>query len=715
MTVQKVSPKVRMRDTEMKPAEDFVTQAGRVAVLALVLLAPVAALVAGLSAMVFARIKKVHPGLFAALFAGLFVLTAMFGGLRAFFTGWRAVIGVFRDGSANLLNAREVLAPVAAAEWPHWLLMQVPLSIPLGLFIGACVAASRRRYSARWRKPVVKPLSAKALDRAIKRAPEWPQKTARTLDDVRVRLGVDRVTGKPWDVPVSALRHHGFIVGPSGFGKTTTIVELLRGLLTAPAAQPYKIGVMFVTMKPDPEVTDALRALAQRAGRRFRIVTHDGQGESLTYNPLRHGTAAHRRNLLMEAEANAANGGFSEPHYQRTGSRFTLLALRALGAAVDAGQTYTSGGCRRPWRMDLEHLARMMRMDRLAEVRDSAADPDVSAALTDYLREVEEDRATASGVGGMRSRFAVVAEGAAGAVLRDADGGLDLREAIRAGDVVVMNLDAARDMEAAQYVANLAIADWTAAMSDLAADGWHRAGGAQNRLQYLVVDEFSALGGSGLRAALERARSQGGAVLLSTQSYGELAENSTKGFRASLITNTSVKLLHQVDDKAEDLASLVSTVKTHKETTQIFEDRDLMGSQTRASGQGSLREVDEFRVHPNVLKDLQPGEVVAMVRHPQEIAQIKVRRTPPEVLAARSELAPPAAPGVPIVTAPASESTGPHPEESAPSKEPRPKAPAEQVSDADAWAVAASAATPSTTTPEPVEDDEFVPIEDEDE
>lgn len=736
MSPQKVSPRVRLRDTEMRPTEDALTPVIRLGGLLFVVVAPVAALVAALSVVALPRFRRVHPGLVALTSAGLLFLASTAGALRAFFTGWREVFALV--GAVSGVEAiKAAVGEVFAQEWGRWLLAQVPLSIPLGLLVGSLVALGRRRYSAQWRKPETKKKPAKALARATSKAPEWPQKKADTLDDLMVRLGVDLYTGKPWDLPVSALRHHAFITGPSGFGKTTTIIEVLRGLLAAPAAQPYRVGITFVTMKPDAAITEALAALAELAGRGFHVVTHDGRGGSTTYNPLRHGTAAHRRNVLMEAEANAANGGFTEPHYQRTGSRFTLLALRALAVAVEHGRTYTVARASRPWRMDLEHLARMMRMEPLQAVMESGADPDLSADLDAYFREIAEDRATADGVGGMRSRFAVIAEGAAGQVLREALDGVDLRESIRAGDVVVFNLDAARDMEASQYVANLAIADWTAAMSELGEEGWHKdAAGHQNRMQLLIVDEFSALGGAGLRGALERARSQGGAVMLASQSYGELAENSTHGFRASLITNTSVKLLHQVDEGAEELAGLVGTVKAHKETTQIFEDRDLLGSQTRASGQGSLREVDEFKVHPNTLKNLQPGEIVAMLRHPQTVAQVKVRRTPPERLAAQAaehrRRVEKAAPAAPVTEEPApAERAHVVPEETAPT------APAEEVErtekaesteqtapvkeaapakadGAAAWVTAAAAAT-HAATPVIEDDDGFVPLTDDDE
>lgn len=108
----------------------------------------------------------------------------------------------------------------------------------------------------------------------------------------------------------------------------------------------------------------------------------------------------------------------------------------------------------------------------------------------------------------MRSRFAAVAEGAAGAVLVDEPGDLDLEQAIVNGDFVVFNLDAAQDLEAAQFVANLVISDFVSTIARLEHEGWHidPATGQQNRLNLLVVDEFAALGATGLIDAVKRSR-----------------------------------------------------------------------------------------------------------------------------------------------------------------------------------------------------------------
>ena len=141
------------------------------------------------------------------------------------------------------------------------------------------------------------------------------------------------------------------------------------------------------------------------------------------------------------------------------------------------------------------------------------------------------------------------------------------------------------------------------------------------------VDEFAALGATGLIDAVERSRSHGGAVMLSAQSLTGLNVVGD-GFLDRVSASTSVKLMHRAEAEAEALAQLLGTRKGFAETTQTFEDADGLGSQIRASGQGSLREVDKFRVHPNTFRTLAPGEVVAMWSVPQLTAEVvSVRKT----------------------------------------------------------------------------------------
>lgn len=570
---------------------------------------------------------------------GLAAVSALFGGVRGYFLPWREVVAQVKAAGFSTLGE------FAAGRVGEWVLAQAPFGIGAGVLIGGLIMWRRGRFAAEWRdeEPELHTMSPREtravnarVERQKKKMSQWPNpKPVQRLDDVAVRLGVSKPGCEPVDIPLGALRLHSMIFGPSGFGKTTTILEIIKGLTVAPAAAPFRIGAVFLTMKPEADITESLRKIAQATGRGFHVITQDGHGATETYNPLKHGTAQMRANVLVGAEANAAHGGFSEPHYQRLGLRSTLVALEALEAAVAAGLSYRAGGQMRPWRLDVKHVARMMSPASLESVRDSLGGSPVAVRISEWLEESAADSSVTSGAAGMRSRFAAVAEGAAGAVLVDRPGGLDLEQAIVAGDIVVLNLDAAQDLEAAQFIANLAISDFVSTIARLGHASWHidPATGQQNRLNFLVVDEFAALGATGLIDAVERSRSHGAAVMLSAQSYTGLSVIG-EGFLERVSTSTTVKLIHRTEAEAETLAQLIGTRKGWAETQQTFEDLDALGSQFRASGQGSLREVDKFKIHPNTFRTLAPGEVVAVWGVPQLRAEVvSVRKTAtPEVV-----------------------------------------------------------------------------------
>ncbi|WP_237236167.1 type IV secretion system DNA-binding domain-containing protein [Rothia nasimurium] len=615
------TPRVRLRDTELKPETNTLEAYKRGATLILGILNPVVAVAALIFTVILTRVKWAKWALIAGL--GASAISAMAGGFRAYFLWVRELRAYVQ--TAGLTD----LSSFASSHLPGWLLAQVWFGLPVAVVVAGFIAVARGRYKPEWREDEAPKRTAKEVAAATKKMKAWANpKPVQNLDHLAVRLGATESTLKPFDIPVSALRLHTAIFGPSGYGKTTTILELIKGLTLAPAAEPFRIGTVFITMKPERDITAALETIAAASGRKFHIITEDGTGATTTYNPIRHGSATHRRNIMIRAEQYAEAGGFSEAHYQRPGSRFTLLALRALEAAVSDGLTYTEARKSRPWRMDIEHVAKMMRLKVLDSIKDVISDRQTAARIENFLAEVDEDKEVATAAVGMRSRFAVVAEGAAGNVLIDEPGGLDLRAAIEAGDIVLFNMDAARDLEASQFIANLAISDYVAAMADLGAAKWHEnpATGEQNRLNLLIVDEFSALGGSNLVDVVERTRSHGGASVLSAQTLVAL-ETIDNGFKDRLMTNTAVKILHQIDIKADELADMLGTRQAMKETLQTFEDKDLLGTQARASGQGTVREVEVFTLHPNVLRNLNPGEVVAVVKSPRLVEKVKVRKT----------------------------------------------------------------------------------------
>lgn len=623
----------------------------RLAALVFAVTNPVAAVVAAGAFLALRRWRRVRPLL--VLLAGVGLLALM---LLRFTQGPRYVLWVLDLGpviadAAATLDAGSVPAAAGALfaeRWGAWLVAQVPVGIALGIIVGAALAMYLRRYDAPWRQPTKhrKVLSRRKAVRRAERMDGWAQKPPKvraaaggdeprkaravkplTVADVKIRLGVDQETGRPADLPLAAFLKHCWIDGASGFGKTTDIIALVRGALEAPAAQPLRIPLVYLNLKPDPEVTESMRRIAYRAGRTFRHVTLGG---ATAYNPIRHGNAAEVATRIIEVEEAAQDGGFSEPFHKANGQELLGYATRALDELVAAGRHYERGKVRVPWQRDLHHLHRIMRLKTLMDNRHHLSG-DLQLDLVEYKEELDEIPRKKESAEGMRARIGKMLTSAIGDTVREQPDGLNLEDAILAGDVVVFDLDSMQDTVAATSLANLTIKDMQAVLGHIGSKQWNRTAGEVTRMGLIVVDEFSALGGDAVTDLIQRGRTNGGAVVLATQDVGSVLDTS-EGLLTTILTNTNVQMVHVQSERAEDYAKSWGTQTAMAETMQVYDDRTIIGTLTSKSGQGSLREVKEFVIHPDTLRTLAPGEIILATRDPWQQRRVLVQRRLPAPL-----------------------------------------------------------------------------------
>lgn len=549
--------------------------------------------------------------------------------IAAYNTPWRELVRTVRDLD-SLTTANASLA-ATLDHWPSWVVAQLPFALSAAVLLAGLSLGYRERYSASWRV-TSRRATPRAMDKALRKAGEYAGgKPVTSVDDLTVRLGADEQTGEVVEIPAAAFRAHTIIGGPTGAGKSTTIMKLVDGLLGQPAAAPLRLAAIMVDLKADEGMRKELEALAAATGRRCHVVTVDGTGNT-TYNPLRSGSPDQIKNKLIEAEASSADGGFTEPHYRRLGERFLLLACTALEDLVARQASLVSDGTRRPWRQDLRDLVRLMNLQTLGGQLDLLS-PTVAARVNAYLEEVANNKNLAADIYGIYNRYALIADGPAGRVLVDAPGGLELYDAIMAGDLVLFSLDAGLDGATARQLGSLVLQDLIAVMSRLKAEDY-----ARNRLCLTIVDEFSALGGSSLRDLFARSRSAGGAVVLASQDLDADLEAVSPEFASAVKTNANIVILHrQTGDAASGWSERLGTQQTWTETLQIQDDIDVYGTQSAASGVGSLRQTDEFIVHPNTLKTLGQGVVILNMNHPKRSIRTvhvarAVRRAEPSVV-----------------------------------------------------------------------------------
>ena len=576
---------------------------------AAVLLNPLTAIIAG-AIIALGRIgrDRIHPWWVCA--AG-----ALATGL-GIWMGWAAAYGdTYITALHDLWSAflrRESTTSVIDANWQTWVIAQAPFAVCAGILVAGIYLAYRRRFDATWREidddagpraRTKRPASAKRVHRAKarQRAATAQAPAAATVSDLQVPIGVNEAA-RPVNLDATAFRTHGVVIGPTGVGKTQALERIIYGFTGAPAARALHLSVVVVDMKADPDLASTLAVIAAQSGRRFYHVTVDAM--SSTYNPLAGLTADEMSDALYESLFAADKN--VNLHYATLSRRLLQQACRVCVDLADARVARVGGGT---WQISLADVADLLNLDTLRSITPYVS-PAVAASLTRYLAELDASK-NEGDVGDVRDRVAVIVDTVAGRAL-DATG-FTTEHAIRAGDIVCFSLDAAGSPQTARTIGTLAVQDLCATFGRLARDGW-----GKTHMCPVILDEFSALGTPRVADLYARARSAGGAVLLATQDLDADLEAVSPQFAASVRTNANVWIvLRQTRGEAADaIARDIGSRLAWKETVQVEDDWDALGGMHAASGVGSLREVDEFILHPNDIKSLPQGGAYLVVKVP---------------------------------------------------------------------------------------------------
>jgi conjugal transfer pilus assembly protein TraD len=432
--------------------------------------------------------------------------------------------------------------------------------------------------------------------RAVRRR-RWPKLELKQLEGGLI-LGQDAANGKPVIISDQQLAAHGVILGAAGSGKTTTLLAIICDAISR------GLPVVAIDLKGSHSFGQQLDAATHGAGRPFQFFRLDGSG--MHWNPLQYGDATELKDKLISFER------FSEPHYQRAAERYLQTAIQVLQLV-------------RPDRpVTLAAVVQLLDPQRLKELLQHAP-AEVAQRVGPYLATLGRDQKSA--VLGLQSRLAVISESSPGEYLQPGPAQIDLYNALCGGpQVVLFSLNSARYGKLAAQVAALVI-------QDLIAISGYRLAIPNQPLALVAIDEFSALDADNILSLLARARESRVSVLLSTQEMTDL-ERLAQGFRDQVlgIVGTTIAHRQSVPDSAELIARIVGTHTVQHHTHQTGPPSTAINILThtigigpagpRKTGYGSVREVEEFRIHPNTIKDLPTGRALLITKTPTAQAQV---------------------------------------------------------------------------------------------
>jgi len=425
-----------------------------------------------------------------------------------------------------------------------------------------------------------------------------------------IKSGRDRVF-----LPASELNKHVCLVGTTGSGKTTTLLNFIRSALT------HKKALVFVDGKGETRMRDKFRQYCQALGMKSHVITIDGNG-TIGYNPIGTGTPTEITDKLIGIF------DWSEEHYKLGSTRFCQLLIqymRLVGLPVHLGNIIKFADFKALQEFE---ATRQSRPSAAASGETGAADSAQAAGMSidgpSIEAPAEPSAAVSSGsvapaqsdeatellgriktidkqsISGFRDRLATLAESDMRATL-EAPQALNLTAAIEAGEAVLFSLDSLRYPGQAKTLGRLVVNDLKTCVSV------HAQAHAPKPVS-LIFDEFNVFVSHEVIDVINKSRSAGFEAVLSFQSLSDIDKlDGGEALRRQIIQNCNSLIVQKQNDHhdAEELSTLFGTYEKMEMTVQELE----MGG----AGAGSLRMVHKFNVHPDEIKGLRTGQAFAKI------------------------------------------------------------------------------------------------------
>ncbi len=384
----------------------------------------------------------------------------------------------------------------------------------------------------------------------------------------KIRLGTNE-SRRFFDVDIGEIAHHVFIPGASGSGKTTTLMRIAGGAI----ANGY--GVLIIDCKGVGLALQA-RRLAQRFDLPFYVVDPDDP-DTLGYDPCT-GDPAHVANKLIGAFSFSPEAEI----YKNIAMEVVPVIVRALAAT---GQPIT-----------LERIYSALAKGGMARLgRAEGAEP-----FRDRLDLLE----TSGGVGsagylGLQRRFGALLEGKFGDLFSKQPS-IDWDPITASPSVTYFSLSATAASEDVELFGRVITQD----LKQLCDSRLRALRSGETLTPVLVIyDEFAALREARqIVDLLLQARQAQMPVVVATQYVPEEIPIKTPVLQAGVL------ICHRVaSDDAETIAAEIGTHTAPKLTSQV-------DFATGESELGSVRPVEEYNIHPNVLRELATGMTAIYAR-----------------------------------------------------------------------------------------------------
>lgn len=384
----------------------------------------------------------------------------------------------------------------------------------------------------------------------------------------------------------SNLNYHTQIIGGSGVGKT----NLLKVIIEDRVYRGH--GVIFFDFKADIELMDWITGLSSAANRRddLAVVSMSDPSISHRYNPFEYGSETEISSQIMNSFE------WSDPFYKNVAENALMVIVKAFCFRRDQrGKQFFVN--------DLYGF--LTNADFRTEVLTEILGNGYPERLRPDLRRICEELGSKSKVNyqGLINQFSKIINSSAGDILDNSSSDkFTFQDSISSQGISYLFMNSLKLKETAAVVGKMMLLDLMKTVGGIYDDREYI-----KRPITLIIDEFASFATPDFGEFIEKARGAGIGVIVAYQSRKSL-DSIPGDLSLKINENTANKIVFQTQD-SEDVqwfCEILGTQTTLKETYQAED--GLFGS--TETGMTSVREVEEFVIHPNRLKSLRVGQAL---------------------------------------------------------------------------------------------------------
>lgn len=384
------------------------------------------------------------------------------------------------------------------------------------------------------------------------------------------------------------MNHHIHIVGSSGYGKSTLLSHIIEHHIH------FGMGIIFIDFKPDREFTDLLvqESIKNNRAKDFYLFSPDTY-PSLHYNPFKYGNPTELKDKVISSFT------WSDPYYQKIAEEVVLKLFMGLVHLRESTKK----------EFDLHDLYNLVTSpEHLSQLIEKIDHDPIKQSLLQLKYQLSDKNLTRD-LQGLRSDLGNIIHSEFGSLLHKGSAGIDFYQAIMESKIVYIRLNAQKYENTAGHIGKMILQD----LKNVSAKLIESVPKSERKYCSIIVDEFADLATDSFASFIGKARGSKLGIIVAHQEMEDLNKNS-KTLLQQITANTSTKIcfLQQTPNSADYIASIMGTITTEK-MTEATEDSWFGHAKT---GGGSIREVEEYVIHPNEIKRMKRFEAFVIGKYP---------------------------------------------------------------------------------------------------